>query len=128
VPELEQQGLAPLDEGDLEVEFADRAGQVEDVQEVQDVRVAGELLGKLAVSGGELGGKLEGATPTQPVQLIHDLLLERVAGPAVLRCRGSGPVALCLIADLVEQDDNLASGQSAYSPLASWRRPFAAGT
>lgn len=62
---------------------------------------------------------MEGATPTQPVQLIHDLLLERVAGPAVLRCRGSGPVALCLIPDLVEQDDNLASGQSAYSPLAS---------
>lgn len=46
-----------LDEGVLEVALLDCAGEVE---EVEDVGVAGELLGELAVAVGELGGEVGG--------------------------------------------------------------------
>jgi len=52
VAELEQERLEPRDQGVLEVAFGGGLGEVE---EVQDVGVAGELLGELAVGGGELG-------------------------------------------------------------------------
>jgi len=70
-PELEQQGLDLLDECVLELALMDWFGEVE---EIQDVRVAGELLGELAVGWSELGGEIGGRGADPAVQLVHDLL------------------------------------------------------
>jgi len=51
VAEFEQEGLQPAGQGSFQVPFGDRAGQVE---EVQHVGVAGQLLGQLGVCGRQL--------------------------------------------------------------------------
>lgn len=107
VPELEQEGLQPVDQRDLEVAFGDRAGEVE---EVQDVGVAGELLGQLRVGGqrsGEVGWS--GAGPL--VQLVQNLVEQHVPGPAVFHGGGGVPVAGRLVVEPVEQRGDVSPGQ-----------------
>jgi len=84
VAELEQERLEPRDQGVLEVAFGGGLGEVE---EVQDVGVAGELLGELAVGGGELGWEVGGCSAGSAVKLVHDLVEQDVAGPALLHGR-----------------------------------------
>jgi len=89
VAELEQERLEPRDQGVLEVTFGGGLGEVE---EVQDVGVAGELLGELAVGGGELGGEVGWGGPDPMVQVGGDVVGEDVAGPAVFEGRGGAAV------------------------------------
>jgi hypothetical protein len=55
VSQLEQERLQPADQRRLQVPFRDRAGNVE---EVQDIGVAGQLLGQLRIRGGQLLGEV----------------------------------------------------------------------
>ncbi len=87
------------------------------VKKVQDVGVAGQLLGEFVVVGGELCGEVGGCSSGAAAELVHDLLPQNVAGPAVLGGGGRVPVALGLVADLVEQDSDVTPGESSNSLL-----------
>jgi len=62
VAELEQERLQPLDQSRLEVPFGGRTGQVE---EVQNVGIAGQLLRQLESLAGSWSMKFEGAVPAR---------------------------------------------------------------
>lgn len=80
---------------------ATRAGEVE---EVQDVGVAGQLLGELAIGRGQLGGEVRQCGAGSVVQAVHDLVGQHVARPAVLDGGRGVPVTLGGFGELVEQD------------------------
>jgi len=76
VAELEEEVLEPVHQRGLEVAFRDAAGEVE---EVQDVGVAGELLGEFGVRRREPGGEVRRGGPNPGVQAVHDLVEQDVA-------------------------------------------------
>ena len=108
VAELEQERLESRDQGVLEVAFGGGLGEVE---EVQHVGVAGELLGELAVGGGELGWEVGWGGPDPMVQVGGDVVGQDVAGPAVYEGRGGVPVPHGGVGELVEQDRDVAPWQ-----------------
>lgn len=74
--QLEQEVLQAGHERVFEVAFRNRLG---DVEEVEDVRVAGELLGQLGFRGGQLGVEVGQGSAGAFMQSAHDLVGQDVA-------------------------------------------------
>ncbi|MBB2903231.1 hypothetical protein FHR75_004073 [Kineococcus radiotolerans] len=109
VPERGQRLLQAADEALLHRPFAGAVGEGE---VVEDVGVAGELLGELGVRLGELGFEVGGGGADAGVQPGVDLVGQDVAGPALLEGVGGVPVAGGALVEAAEEDGEVAPGQS----------------
>jgi hypothetical protein len=109
VAELEQEVVQPVDQRPFQVALGDRAGEVE---EVQDVGIPGQLLGELGVGGRQLGGEVRRGGADPGVQPVRDLVEQHVARPSVLDRGGGVPIALALVVEFVQQHGDVAQGQS----------------
>lgn len=116
---FEQCLLEPVGQGPLDVFLAGSLGQGE---EIENVRIFGELLGELGVRFGQVAGEVRRRDACPLMEAADDRVEQHLPGPAMLKRGGRVPVPLGGGVELVQQHRDVTTGQLTSRLLAIWVR------